>query len=120
METKFSGTQQAEHTTEQPQAGRTRAAKQYNTRVVMAIVTITLAIGVALTALVVGVAGGTDTNAPPSPGVTRPYGNELPPKGLDQRLHEMAPDGSAVPPKGIDQHLYNLAEVAPGQQARSH
>ncbi len=116
MNVKSYRTEQAEHTTKQPQAGRNRATKPYNSRIVMAIVTI--AIGVALTALVVGVAGGTETNAPPSPGVTRPYGNELPPKGLDQRLYNLAEEKSVVPPKGIDQHLYNLAEEgAAGQGA---
>ena len=116
METKSTRTEQAEHTTEQPQPGRNRATRQYNNRIVTAIVTI--AIGIALTALVVGVAGGTDTNAPPSPGVTRPYGNELPPKGLDQHLYNLAEEKSDVPPKGIDQHLYNLAEEgAAGQRA---
>ena len=74
----------------------------------MAIVTV--AIGIALTALVIGVAGDTDTNAPPSPGVTRPYGNELPPKGFDPQLYKLAEEKSDVPPKGFDQHLYKLAE----------
>ena len=113
--------QQAEHreqTSVEPKAGDNRTTRQHGGRTALAIVTI--AIGAALTVLVVGVTGGTDTNAPPSPGVSRPYGNELPPKGLDQRLYEMAPDGHAVPPpQAIDQRLYEMAEgSAPGRQAR--
>ena len=87
----------------------------------MAVVTI--AIGTALTALVFGVTGSADTKAPPSPGVIPPYGNEVPPKGLDQQLYELAEnraeEGSEVPPKGVDQRLYELAEeFAARQQAQ--
>jgi hypothetical protein len=101
-------TQQAEQTSVEPEATRNRATRQRIGRTAMAIVTI--AIGAALTALVIGVAGGTDTKTPPSPGFAPPYGNELPPKGLDQRLHNLAEERSEVPPEGLDQRLYNLAE----------
>ena len=59
----------------------------------MAVVTI--AIGTALTALVIGVTGGADSKTPPSPGFSPPYGNEVPPKGLDQRLYELAEEFAA-------------------------
>lgn len=96
---------------------RATGARQQRGRIAMAIVTI--AIGGGLTALVIGVTGdeGTDTEAPPSPGFQLPYQNELPPKGLDQRLYNLAEERAAegqakmkLSP-GADQRLYNLAEM---------
>jgi hypothetical protein len=110
MNVKSQQVEQPQQTSHEPEDSRNRAARKHTGRAAMAIVTI--AIGVALTALVLGVTGGTDTDtdAPPSPGVSRPYGNELPPQGLDKRLQELAPEKPAVPPKGIDQRLYEMAE----------
>jgi hypothetical protein len=108
VNTKSQQAEKAEQTSVQPEPTRTRATRQHTGRTAMAIVTI--AIGGALTALVIGVSGGTDAEAPPSPGFSPPYGNELPPKELDQHLHNLGPERYEVPPKGLDQHLYNLAE----------
>jgi hypothetical protein len=95
---------------------RATGARQHRGRIAMAIVTI--AIGGGLTALVIGVTGdeGTDTEAPPNPGFQLPYQNELPPKGLDQRLYNLAEERAGerqakmkLAP-GADQRLYRLAE----------
>ena len=116
MNTQSYQAEQAEQSNvEPPLATPNRATRQHFGWAATA--TAMIAIGAGLTALVVGVTGGTNTDAPPSPGVTRPYGNELPPKGLDQRLYNLAEERSAVPPKGVDQRLYNLAEEwAAGQR----
>ena len=114
--------QQVEQKTVETDAGRNRATGRYRGRAAMAVVTV--AIGTALTALVIGVTGSADTKAPPSPGFIPPYGNEVPPKGLDQRLYELADEyaekHSEVPPKGLDQRLYNLAEEFAARQRSGH
>ena len=112
MSTKSQQAQQVEQKSVEPEADRNRATGRYRGRAAMAVVTI--AIGTALTALVIGVTGGTEPQAPPSPGFSPPYGNEVPPKGLDQRLYELAEKHAEqkpfTSPKGIDQRLYNLVE----------
>ena len=96
-----------------------RATGAQRGRIAMAIATI--AIGGGFTALVIGATGvtgdGTETEASPDPGLHLPYQNELPPKGLDQRLHNLAGERAAerraemeLAP-GADQRLYNLAEM---------
>jgi hypothetical protein len=101
---------------------RATGARQQRGRMAMAIVTI--AIGGGLTALVIGVTGdeGTETEAPPNPGFQLPYQNELPPKGLDQRLDNLAEERAAerqakmkLAP-GADRRLYNLAEELAGER----
>jgi hypothetical protein len=95
---------------------RATGARQQRGRIAMAIATI--AIGGGLTALVIGVTGneGTDADVPPDPGFQLPYQNELPPKGLDQRLYNLAEElaaerqGEMRLAPGADQRLYNLAE----------
>ena len=101
-------TEQAEQTREVPEVSPNRATRQYVGRTAMAIVTV--AIGAALTALVIGVAGGTDTKPPPSPGVTQPSGIEVPPEGFDPQLYKLAQERLAVPPQGFDPQLYKLAQ----------
>lgn len=112
--------QQAEQTAVEPEVTQRIATRKNTGRAAVAVVTI--AIGTALTALLIGVTGNTDAKAPPSPGFTPPYGEELPPKGLDQRLYELAgenrtDEGFAVPPKGVDQRLYELLEEHLERQA---
>jgi hypothetical protein len=82
-------------------------------RIAMAIVTV--AMGTALTALVIGVTDGTVTEAPPSPGHA-PFVNTDMPRGIDQRLYKLAEQHAAElrelgrASKGADNRLYNLAE----------
>jgi hypothetical protein len=108
MNTKSQQAEQAEQTHEVPEVRPNRATRQHVGRTAMAIVTV--AIGAALTALVIGVAGGTDTKPPPSPGVPPSSGIEVPPEGFDPQLHKLAQERLAVPPEGFDPQLYKLAQ----------
>jgi len=108
MNTKSHQAEQAEQTREVPAVSPDRPTRPYVGRTAMAIVTV--AIGAALTALVIGVAGGTDTTPPPSPGDTPPSGIEVPPEGFDPQLHKLAKERLAAPPEGFDPQLYKLAE----------
>ncbi len=117
MSTKSQQTEQAkqaEQTREVPEVSPNRGTRQHVGRAAMAIVTV--AVGAALTALVIGVAGGTDTEPPPNPGVTQPSGIEVPPQGFDPQLYKLAQERLAVPPQGFDPQLYKLAQegAAPG------
>jgi hypothetical protein len=91
----------------------TPAGRPFPGRIAMAIVTV--AVGTALTALVIGVTDGTDTEAPPSPGHAPSVDTDVP-RGVDQRLYNLAEQHAAElrelgrASKGADTRLYNLAE----------
>jgi hypothetical protein len=68
--------------------------------------------GVGLTAFVVGVSGGSDAENPPAPDVPPSVEMEVP-RGVDQRLYELAEKHAAELREsgpGPDRRLYELAE----------
>jgi hypothetical protein len=75
--------------------------------------------GVGLTAFAIGVTGGSDQQSPPAPDVPPAVEVEVPPRGVDQRLYELAEKHAAEQREagpGPDQRLYELAERYDAEQ----
>ncbi|HEX5969886.1 MAG TPA: hypothetical protein VFY88_15515 [Intrasporangium sp.] len=98
----------AGQTSVEPQARPNRATRQHLGQAAIAIVTI--AVGAALTVLVIGVTGGTDSKPPPSPGVSLEHASELAPDYIDPQLARLARERLAVSPEYVDPQLAGLAE----------